>query len=112
VAAAVVADLAAVAAAIVAAAVAAVSAGKPCSLKEDVQSSFSSHYPLLNDKLSARSMFAEKFFLLAVILLPFATAQQSYSSKPAASNSYEKDYPRVHADGRVTFQSNSLLHIL
>jgi enterochelin esterase-like enzyme len=46
----------------------------------------------------------KRLLLAAVILLPLAAAQDSDDSKPAASNSYGKEYPRVHPDGRVTFR--------
>ena len=44
------------------------------------------------------------FLVAAAIFLPFAAAQSTDDSKPASSNSYGKEYPRIHSDGRVTFR--------
>ena len=37
-------------------------------------------------------------------LLTLRGAQSSDTSKPAPSNCYGREYPRIHADGRVTFR--------
>lgn len=43
-------------------------------------------------------------FLLALVLAAPVSAQPDPSSKPAISNLMNAEYPRVHADGRVTFR--------
>jgi enterochelin esterase family protein len=43
-------------------------------------------------------------FLLALLLAAPLIAQPDPTSKPAISNLMNAEYPRVHADGRVTFR--------
>jgi hypothetical protein len=41
---------------------------------------------------------------ILLIFLPVLVAETTDRSKPAPSNSYGKEYPRIHSDRRVTFK--------